>query len=344
MERICRERRAASVMGSLFWKSILLLSLTLIPLSMLNLFPAYGAEYPTKAIEMILPVAPGGGLDMVSRILSSKLSVLLGQPVVVVNKPGGGTVLGVQSVASAKPDGYTILCSVPLNLITVPLVTKGIDYTLKDFAPIYLATATPSVILVKKDAPWKTLEELVAEAKRSPGKLTFASGPQGGSTGYFSGELFKISTATDITNVPIGAGEGQAVITLLGGHVNMTFSPWGLVREHLSTGSLRALAVMSDMRLKDFLPDVPTTVEKGYPKIVAITYTGYFAPAKTPSPVVRRLSQAFREAVEDKEIAEKLVKMDPVVLRLSPEEVAKYIVAEEEKWSDVVRVLGLGRK
>jgi tripartite-type tricarboxylate transporter receptor subunit TctC len=173
---------------------------------------AHGAEYPTKTVQIVSNFPPGGHTDITARILNKRLSTLLGQPVVVVNKAGGGGTVGIQSVAAAPPDGYTILISTP-TIIVSPLTIKDMPFTIKDFVPINLAVDMPNVISVKKDAPWKTLEELIAEAKKNPGKLTYSSaGP--GTLPHLSGELFKISTGTDITHIPMD-GAAKAITAAL---------------------------------------------------------------------------------------------------------------------------------
>lgn len=337
MLRICRNEVAAFLPANGL-RSLLLLFIA----CLLNLSAAYAADYPTKPIQIIVPTGPGGGADMVSRILSNKLAALLGQPVVVVNKPGGGLAIGIQAAADAKPDGYTILSAIPINIISIPLITKGIAFRIKDFTPVYIATSSPGVIVVKKDSPWKTLDEMIGDAKKNPGKFTYSSGGAG-TTGHFASVLFKMVTATDITAVPMSTGEAQSITTLLGGHVDMAFSTWSWVREHLHAGTLRALAVMSKTRLKEF-PDVPTTVEKGYSKVLATICTGYFVPVKTPPGIVKRLGEAFNVALEDKENVEKLRKVAGDVMHLGPEEAAKFVAEEQQKWSEVVRTLGIAPK
>jgi tripartite-type tricarboxylate transporter receptor subunit TctC len=305
----------------------------------LFLTTAHGAQYPTRTIQVVSPFPPGGTTDMVARLINKKLSTLLGQSVVVVNKSGGGGTIGIQGVAAAPADGYTILVSSP-SIMVSPLTVKGIPFNFKNFTPINLATIIPSAIAVRKDAPWKTLEELIADAKRNPGKFTYSSaGP--GSQAHLAGELFKMVTATDITHIPMD-GTASTGTALLGGHVNMTFLAFSGLRSYVEAGSLRALAVMSRNRLEEF-PDIPTTVEKGYPKLISVVWNGIFVSAKTSPVIVKKLSEVFKEVLKDKEVIGLLKKVGMEVENLGPEEAAKWF-AEEEKWvSEVIKAAKIGQ-
>lgn len=300
--------------------------------------PAYGAEYPTKTVQIVSNFPPGGHTDITARILHKKLSTLLGQPVVVVNKAGGGGTVGIQSVATAPPDGYTILISTP-TIVVSPLTVKGLPFTLKNFTPINLAVNMPNVISVKKEAPWKNLEELIADAKKNPGNLTYSSaGP--GTLPHLAGELFKITTATDITHIPMD-GATKAITAALGGHVSMTFIAYGGLKSYLEAGSLRALAVMSRSRLEEF-PDVPTTVEKGYPKLISTTWATFFVSAKTSPAIIKKLSEVFKEALKDKDIIGLLKNAGYKVDNLGPEEAARFLAEEEERLSQVIKEAKIG--
>jgi tripartite-type tricarboxylate transporter receptor subunit TctC len=210
---------------------------------------ASAAEYPTKTIQIINPFPPGAVTDIVARIAAPKLSTLLGQQVIIVNKSGGGGAVGIQAARDAAPDGYTILITPP-PILLIPLVNKNSGFTMKDFTPLVLATSSPNTTVVKADAPWKTLEDFIAEAKKNPGALTYGSaGP--GTTPHFIGELVKLKTKIDLTHVPLGS-ESAAATAVLGGHVNIAFLTLGTTRSHIEAGTMRALAVASNRRLKDF--------------------------------------------------------------------------------------------
>ena len=294
---------------------------------------AASAEYPNKTIQIINPFPPGAVTDIVARILAPKVSTLLGQQVVVVNKAGGGGAVGIQAARDAAPDGYTILVTPP-PIVLIPIVNKSSSFSLKDFAPLSLATSSPNTTVVKSDAPWKSLEDLLSAAKKTPGQLTYGSaGP--GTTPHFIGELVKLKTKIDMTHVPLGS-ESAAATAVLGGHVNVAFLTLGTTRSHIEAGTMRALAVASNRRLKDF-PDVPTTVEKGFSELNLKIWVGFFAPAKTPGEAVKRLSAAISESLKDAEIAAQIEKAQALVENLGPSETAKFLVEEERKWSEVAK-------
>jgi len=296
------------------------------------------AEYPTKTIQIINPFPPGAVTDIVARIVAPKMAAILGQQVIIVNKAGGGGAVGIQAAKDAAPDGYTILVTPP-PILLIPLVNKNSGFTMKDFTPLTLATSSPNTTVVKADAPWKTLEEFIAEAAKTPGALTYGSaGP--GTTPHFIGELVKLKTKIDLTHVPLGS-ESAAATAVLGGHVNIAFLTLGTTRSHIEAGTMRALAVASNRRLKDF-PNIPTTVEKGFPELNLKIWMGFFAPAKTPPPILKRLAAALSESLKDAEVATHIEKAQALIENLGPQEAAKFYAEEERKWSEVTRVAKIG--
>ena len=289
------------------------------------------AEYPNKTIQIINPFPPGAVTDIVARIVAPKMSVMLGQQVVIVNKAGGGGAVGIQAARDAAPDGYTILVTPP-PILLIPIVNKNSGFTMKDFAPLSLSTSSPNTTVVKGDTPWKSLEDLLADAKKNPGQLTYGSaGP--GTTPHFIGELVKLKTKIDMTHVPLGS-ESAAATAVLGGHVNVAFLTLGTTRSHIEAGTMRALAVASNRRLKDF-PNVPTTVEKGFPELNLKIWVGFFAPAKTPPAILKRLAAAIGESLKDAEVAAHIEKAQALVENLGPQEAAKFYAEEERKWTEV---------
>jgi tripartite-type tricarboxylate transporter receptor subunit TctC len=299
-------------------------------------FPGMPAaqDYPTKTIQIINPFPPGAVTDIVARLLAPKMSTLLGQQVVIVNKAGGGGAVGIQAARDSAPDGYTILVTPP-PIVLIPIVNKNSGFAVKDFVPLTLATSSPNTTVVKADAPWKSLEDVLAEAKKNPGQLTYGSaGP--GTTPHFIGELVKLKTRIDMTHVPLGS-ESAAATAVLGGHVNIAFLTLGTTRSHIEAGTMRALAVASNRRLKDF-PNVPTTVEKGFPELNLKIWVGFFAPAKTPPAIVKRLAGAMGEALKDAEVVTLIEKAQALVENLGPQEAAKFLAEEERKWSEVAKV------
>lgn len=316
--------------GSFFASSLgllVLLSPCIIPVS-------HGAEYPTKTVQIVNPFPAGASTDLLARILTDKLSALLGQSVVVINKTGGAGAIGIKAVKDAPADGYTVMVAPP-PLVLIPIARKAIGFSIDDFTAINLAGSSPYVMVVKKDAPWKSVEEIVAEAKKNPGKLIWAI-PLTGSAGHFTYELFKMVTGTDITNVPMG-GETPVATAILGGHADTTFISVGTVNSHLQAGTLRALAITHPKRLKEF-PEIPTTAESGYPKVNTIPWFVFAVHAKTPRVIVNRLDQVFKEALKDKEILAKIEKAGMIVENLGAEEAGKFLAEEQKKWSEVARV------
>jgi tripartite-type tricarboxylate transporter receptor subunit TctC len=296
--------------------------------------PAPAQDYPTKTIQIINPFPPGAVTDIVARILAPKMSALLGQQVVIVNKAGGGGAVGIQAARDSAPDGYTILVTPP-PIVLIPIVNKNSGFALKDFVPLSLATSSPNTTVVKGDAPWKSLEDVIAEAKKNPGQLTYGSaGP--GTTPHFIGELVKLKTKIDMTHVPLGS-ESAAATAVLGGHVNIAFLTLGTTRSHIEAGTMRALAVASNRRLKDF-PNIPTTVEKGFSELNLKIWVGFFAPVKTPPAIVKRLAGAVGEALKDPEVVALIEKAQALVENLGPQEAAKFLAEEERKWSEVAKV------
>ena len=207
-----------------------------------SILPAPAQDYPTKTIQIINPFPPGAVTDIIARMLAPKMSTVLGQQVVVINKAGGGGAVGIQAARDSAPDGYTILVTPP-PIVLIPIVNKNSGFSLKDFVPLALATSSPNTTVVKADAPWKTFEDVLAEARKNPGHLTYGSaGP--GTTPHFIGELVKLKTKIDMTHVPLGS-ESAGATALLGGHVNIAFLTLGTTRCHIEAGTLPALAVGS---------------------------------------------------------------------------------------------------
>lgn len=317
-------------MKSRTWFSIL----AALVLSAVN---ATAQQYPNKTIQIINPFPPGAVTDIVARILMPKLSAALGQQVVIVNKAGAGGAVGIQAAKEAAPDGYTILVTPP-PIALIPIVNKNSGFTLKDFTPLAIATSSPNTTVVKSDAPWKSFEEFIADAKKNPGTHTYGSaGP--GTTPHFIGELVKLKTKIDLTHVPLGS-ESAAATAVLGGHVNIAFLTLGTTRSHIEAGTMRALAVASNKRLKDF-PNIPTTVEKGFPELNLKVWVGFFAPARTPSDRTQRLSAAISASLKDPEIVAQVEKAQALVENLGPQPAGKFLAEEERKWSEVARTANI---
>jgi tripartite-type tricarboxylate transporter receptor subunit TctC len=332
-----RTQKKGWVEGFLKPAGIGVLFLMLIPWCLGIWSTACGAEFPSKSIQIIVPYNPGGPSDITPRILSKRLSEVFGQQVVVVNKAGGGTAIGSQAVLTAPADGYTIL-SGELSLIMLPLLNKGVGFTIQDFTPINLSTSAPLCMIVNKDAPWKSIEDVVAEAKKRPDTLTYSTaGP--GSIARFAGELFQMNTGTKITQIPMN-GAPPAVTAVLGGQVNLSFMGAQVIKPHIEAGSLRGLAVLSHERFEGY-PDMPSIAEKGYPKLTATVWTVFLVSKKTPPEIVRKLGAVFQEVYKEKEIRELTARAGLHIENLGPEEAKKFVDAEQKKWSEVAKAANI---
>lgn len=332
-----KSRKRMGLWLNCYGLSLLFIATSIITLiSLLNVSGA--ADYPTKPIQVIVPFGPGGGSDIIARLASDKASALVGQPMVVLNKVGGGGTLGTYAVLAAPADGYTILLMSPTPFFA-PLVAKGITYnSLKDFTLINLSVTTPCVLVVRKDARWTTLEELVSEAKKNPGKLTYSS-PGYGSTIQFVGELFKINAGIDLNHIPMD-GTPQSITAILGGHIDMTFSDYGSVYRYMEAGSLKALAVMGEKHLKNF-PAVPTVVEKAYPNILINSWQAFAMRSETPKEIVKKLEGAFNRALKDNEVIEKFEKMGWILENLDSDKGTELVARDHKKRSEVARTANI---
>jgi tripartite-type tricarboxylate transporter receptor subunit TctC len=281
--------------------------------------------YPIKPIQVIICYPPGA-TDVVTRPTTEKLEAYFGQPIVFVFKPGGGGAVGASFVAKAKPDGYTLLVSSQAPIILSPLTRENLGYTLDDFIPICRVARAPYILSVKADSRWKNLKELIQEAKKNPGKLTFAS------AGVFSTPFLTVyrlmrSAGIDLNHVPV-MGDTQAVTAVLGGHVDLTAANTSPTVPHLRSGALRALAVFDGERLEEF-PDIPTVTELGYP-VVQYTWWGFLAPQKTPEEVIKAFSKATEKVSKDHRdsIQERLKKLSVIPEFLNSEEFDKELKKE----------------
>jgi tripartite-type tricarboxylate transporter receptor subunit TctC len=300
------------------------------------------ARYPEKPIRLVVPFAPGGETDMVGRKWAQKVSPLLGQNVVVDNKPGGGGAVGTAEVARAKPDGYTLLSGTTTTHIINPAVTGEAPYdALKDFVAIAIITIVPTSIVVHPSVPAKTLQELVALLKANPGKYSYGSAGQGSITNL-TGELFKRQAGgLDMLHVPY-KGAGPGLQDLIGGHIPI-FTPIlsaGPLSYHRA-GKLRILAVCSEKRVGS-APEVPTAIEAGVPGMVVNVFNAIFAPAATPRSIIGQLHQATMKAMADEGLQKDLrnAGAEPVT-DSNPEKAARFIKDESARWPPIVKAIGL---
>ena len=302
-----------------------------------SLFPvahAAAQDYPARPITLIVPYPPGGGVDNMGRLIAQRLSLALGQQVIVENRPGAGAVIGTRAAAKATPDGYTLVMMT--TGVSLPANT-GYD-VYKDFAPIGLIASTPIVLMSGAAFPAKSLAEVIALAKKEPGKLTVGTPPPP-TLNYFAGELLKTMTGVDFTLVTY-KGTGPLTNDLVGGHVSLGFNTIAPALGNLQAGTLRAIAVAAPKRATA-LPDVPTAAEAGLPGFEAVLYYGLAAPAGTPRAIVERLNKELRAIVTSEESAKRIIAEGGDPVASSPEEYAANIVREEGKWAALIKTLGL---
>jgi tripartite-type tricarboxylate transporter receptor subunit TctC len=296
-------------------------------------------DYPTRPITLIVPFPPGGSTTVMARNVADKLSVSLGQQIVVENRGGAGGVIGTRSVARATPDGYTILLSYTATMAIAPAMNVNAGYDpRKDFVAVGMIGSAPSSLVVHPSFAVKTVAELIAYAKANPGKINFGSAGIG-TVGQITGEYFARESGIKIVHIPY-KGTGPALSDLLGGHIPMSFSPVATTTGNVKGGLLRALAVTSAHRSK-LLPDVPTMIEAGVPGFDAVLVYGLVAPAGTPRAVVDRLNKALCDALASDEVKKQLELDGTEITPSTPEQYADFIDKDERKWSELVKASGV---
>jgi tripartite-type tricarboxylate transporter receptor subunit TctC len=294
--------------------------------------------YPTRPITLVIPFAPGGSTSIVGRGVADKMGELLGEKVVVENRPGAGGTVGTKAVAKSDPDGYTIMLGYTGTLAIGPSLYKNPGYDpRKDFAPIGMIGNAPNSLVVHPSFAVRTVAELIAYAKANPGKVNFGSAGTG-TVSHITGEYFARAAGITLVHIPY-KGTGPALTDLLGGHIPMAFAPIPATHPHVSAGSLRALAVTSQSRTS-LLPEVPTIAESGLPGFDASLYYGLVAPAGTPRPIIDKLNETLRAALQSDEVKKQLVQDGTEITPSSPEEYASFIDKEETKWSQLVKQSG----
>lgn len=296
------------------------------------------AAWPEKPVRVVLSVPAGATPDVTARLIFPALSQQLGASLVADNRAGGGGVIGAEIAAKAAPDGYTLFISSPGALTILPHLRKGLPYdTLRDFAPVSLISIGPFVLMTHPSVPAKTIKELIALAKSQPGKLNYASAGNGVAN-HLAGELFKQMAGLDIVHVPY-KGAPQAVNDVLAGHMNMMFNSVAPIVGFIKAGKVRVLGIASLQRSPQ-LPEVPTIHESGVPGFEAVNWFGLFAPAKTPKPVISKLSAATVKAVKSPELQAQFIALGADPVGSSVEEFTAFVRRDLEKYEKVVRLSG----
>jgi tripartite-type tricarboxylate transporter receptor subunit TctC len=295
-------------------------------------------NYPNRPIRVIVPQPPGGGFDLVARVLAEPLSRVMGNPVVVENRAGGGTIIGTEAVLKAEPDGYTVLLGANANLVFNPGLYAKLPYDPKtDFVPIGLATFNPYTLVARSDLPFNSLKEIVEYARANPAKLTYASAGNG--TGQHIAAAVTFDRAgINITHVPY-KGAGPAYQDLMPGRVDLFFDNSATAQPHIEGGRVKAIAVSAPERLA-VLPNVPTVRENGVDFDLE-AWIGYFVRAGTPEPIVARLRADFDKVVAMPDIAAGLQKRGYRTVRLSPKEAEAMVARDIDKWTQLIRNAGI---
>ena len=300
--------------------------------------PASAQQYPTRPVRFVVPFAPGGSVDTLARTIGPRLADALGQQIVVDNRPGGNGNIGMEVVAQARPDGHTLVLGYIANLAIFPSLSAKLPYDpLKDYAPVTQIATSPNVLTAHPSVPAKNLQELVVLVKAKPGQVNFASTGIA-SVGHLTGELLNTLAGMKMTHVPYKGG-GQAIIDLVGGHVQVMFSGFSAAMPHIKSGRARALAVTGPKR-SPALADVPTLAEQGFPGVEATAWYGVLAPAGTPQAVVARLHSEVVKILKVPDVVQKLDGLGFEIVGSQPAEFGAYIKSEMKKWEKVVRASG----
>jgi tripartite-type tricarboxylate transporter receptor subunit TctC len=309
----------------------------LVTLLVLAAGAAHAQDYPSRPVKIVVPFAAGGPADVYARFLAQRLQEALGQPFVVEDRPGGGSVVGTDQVAKSAPDGYTLLLMSNTHTVNESLMPGKPFQLMRDFVAVAPINYSDLVLVVNPSVPANTLPELIALAKSRPGKLNYASsGP--GTPYHMAGELFKSMASLDIVHVPYK--ESSAARTgVLGGQVEMMFDAVTVMNEHVKAGKVRALATSGSVR-SAVMPDVPTLSEAGVPGYDAVIWLGLMAPKGTPAAIVSRLNAEVTRIVSRPEVKADWAKQGAVAMTQSPEAFTQYLQDDIVKWERIVRLSG----
>jgi len=306
--------------------------------AMVQSMPVSAQQYPTKPIRFIVGFPPGGATEFIARLVGQKLTLSMGQQVIVDNRPGAAGNLGIELAARAAPDGYTLLLVAP-NITISPSLYKKLAYDpVRDFAPIARVAAVPMVIVTPGNLPAATLKDFIALAKAKPGALNYASSGVGTSL-HLAAELFKLQAGVNLVHIAY-KGSSLAMNDVISGQVHTLFIGIPAPAPHIKTGRLRGLAVIAPQR-SPTLPDVPTAAEAGMPNLEVTTWYGIFAPANTPRAIVSKLNSEINQAMQSPDVKEKLAAQSTDAIVGTPEAFGAYVKKEMTKWAEVVRKAGI---
>lgn len=300
---------------------------------------ASAQTYPTKPIRIVVGFAPGGPADVMARLISQRMTAILGQSIVVDNRPGAGGTIGARAVAESDPDGYTLLLGNTSTLIISPLVYRQVNYDpVKGFAPVALLGTTSNVLIVNPALPAKAAQDLIALARASPGKLNYSSAGIG-TPPHLIGEMFKQRLGLDIVHVPYKGG-GPSTAAVVAGETQFSFENPTSALPLAQAGKVRALAVTSEARTSQ-MPDLLTMIEAGVPDFTSVSFTAVVAPGGTPAAIVNRLNAAINESLTSPDVAGTLTKLSVDAKMSSPEELAVFVARERTKWTTVIKTAGV---
>jgi len=303
-------------------------------LGLLAALPAWAQDWPAKPVRFIVPYPPGGGTDVIARIVQNRLSEALGQAIVIENRGGAGGAVGTEAAARSAPDGYTFLFTLSSHTINPLLYKLNFDVE-RDFTPVSLIVSVPQLIATQPDAPIKSMQDVVAMAKAHPGSLNFAS-VGNGTPAHIAGELLKLRTGIDIVHIPYKGG-GPAIADTLGGQVSMAIVSMPAAMGHVRAGKLRALAVTT-LRRNPGAPEIPTVAEAlNIPDYEVDSWYAMFAPAKTPPEIVARMQKEIARAVQLPDVKPKLLEQGADPVGSTPEELDRVVKSELRRWAEVIR-------
>jgi tripartite-type tricarboxylate transporter receptor subunit TctC len=300
---------------------------------------ASAQTYPNKPIRIVVGFAPGGPADVMARLIGQRMSAILGQSIVVDNRPGAGGTIGARAVAESDPDGYTLLLGNTSTLVISPLIYRQVNYDpVKGFAPVATLGTTSNLLIVNPALPATSVQEIIALARKSPGKLNYSSAGIG-TPPHLIGEMFKQRLGLDIVHVPYKGG-GPSVQAVVAGETQFSFENPAPSLPLVQAGNVRALAVTSEARTSQ-MPDLPTMIEAGVPDFTSVSFTAVVAPGGTPPAIVSRLNAAINESLKSPDVAATLTKLSVDAKISSPEEFAAFLAKERAKWTTVIKTAGI---